>query len=344
MPEIPLKYADLDRLPCACRFLYAEVGAAYEWTMRLRWSEAEWLAWLDRPQQQTWIGHAGTPAGYFELEAQPEANVELAYFGLLPPFVGKGYGGALLTAAIQRAWDMDASCAWVHTCNLDHPMALRNYQARLPALRHCTHTAPCTGGTLSNSFEKWISGDAIPRRGNWFSRGFANAVLSLLGWKAVGQLPNLPKFLLVGAPHTSNLDGVLAVFVLMAVGLGPALDGQKRGVRQLFGGLLRWLGRRSRRSAKSPQDVVGQIVDRFEKRDQFVVVIAPEGTRKRVERWKTGLSHCVSQGTDCTVYADYAKREVGIGPLMQPSGDLEKDMAEIRAFFSTITPRHPDRA
>jgi GNAT superfamily N-acetyltransferase len=132
LPEIPLEVRRSEIVyPALNRFLYAEVGAAYEWTMRLRWSEADWLAWLDRPQQQTWVGYVqGTPAGYFELEAQPDANVELAYFGLLPPFVGKGYGGALLTAAIQRAWAMDARRVWVHTCNFDHPVALRNYQAR----------------------------------------------------------------------------------------------------------------------------------------------------------------------------------------------------------------------
>ena len=112
-----------------------------------------------------------------------------------------------------------------------------------------------------------------------------------------------------------------------------------------FGGLLRWLGGVAV-DRKSPQDVVGQIVERFEKRAKFVVVIAPEGTRKRVERWKTGFYRIAlaAKVPMVLVYADYARREVGIGPVMQPSGDLEKDMAEIRAFFSTITPRHPDRA
>ncbi len=117
--------------PALNRFLYQQVGAAYTWTDRLSWSEERWLAWLDRPALQTWLGYVrGTPAGYVELEAQPEGNVELAYFGLLPPFVGKGLGGLLLTNAIERAWAMDAQRVWVHTCSLDHPAALHNYQAR----------------------------------------------------------------------------------------------------------------------------------------------------------------------------------------------------------------------
>lgn len=198
---------------------------------------------------------------------------------------------------------------------------------------------------MNNSFDKWISGDAIPRRGNRFSRAFAATALRLFGWKAVGQLPNLPKFLLVGAPHTSNLDGVLAVFVLMAAGLELHWMVKKEVLDNPFGGLLRWLGGVAV-DRKSPQDVVGQIVDRFEQRDKFVVVIAPEGTRKRVERWKTGFYRIAlaAKVPIVLVYADYAKREIGIGPVIEPSGDLEKEMAEMRAFSSSVTPRHPDRA
>lgn len=117
--------------PALNRFLYTEVGAAYRWIERLRWRDEQWMAYLDRPQQQTWLGYVeGTPAGYFELEAQDAGNVELAYFGLLPPFIGQGIGGLLLTAAIEQAWSMGARRVWVHTCTLDHPAALKNYQAR----------------------------------------------------------------------------------------------------------------------------------------------------------------------------------------------------------------------
>jgi GNAT superfamily N-acetyltransferase len=120
-------------IPCPelSRFLYASVGARWWWYRRLRWDHAEWLAYLDRPELETWIAYvAGTPAGYFELESQDGGSVELVYFGLMPGFVGRGLGGALLTAAVRRAWDMGARRVWVHTCDLDHPRALGNYQAR----------------------------------------------------------------------------------------------------------------------------------------------------------------------------------------------------------------------
>ena len=71
-----------------------------------------------------------TPAGYFELEEQDVATVELVYFGLLPRFIDQGFGSAFLTVAIEQAWQLDAKRVWVHTCTLDHPSALANYLAR----------------------------------------------------------------------------------------------------------------------------------------------------------------------------------------------------------------------
>ena len=73
---------------------------------------------------------SGTPAGYFELERQAEGSVEIAYFGLLPQFVGRGLGGALLSAAVERGWEGGARRVWLHTCSLDHAAALPAYQAR----------------------------------------------------------------------------------------------------------------------------------------------------------------------------------------------------------------------
>jgi ribosomal protein S18 acetylase RimI-like enzyme len=113
------------------RFLYTAVGGDWYWIDRLPWTYRQWLDYVSRPELQTWVAYlAGTPAGYFELEAQADANVEIAYFGLLPQFLGQGLGGPLLTAAVERAWAMGAARVWLHTCTLDHPTALANYQAR----------------------------------------------------------------------------------------------------------------------------------------------------------------------------------------------------------------------
>jgi GNAT superfamily N-acetyltransferase len=134
-PARPGKPFQLSRVEVPCpelnRFLYTAVGARWWWYSRLAWDYARWLVYLDRPGLETWVAwQSGAPVGYFELERQAESDVEIAYFGLLPRFIGQGFGGALLTAAIARAWDMGAARVWVHTCDLDHPDALRNYQAR----------------------------------------------------------------------------------------------------------------------------------------------------------------------------------------------------------------------
>ena len=118
-------------MPELNRFFYTAVGGAWYWTDRLPWTFQRWLDYLNRPELQTWMLTAGgLPAGYFELERQPDDSVEVAYFGLLPSFIGSGLGGHLLTCAIERGFAMNAPRVWLHTCTLDHPQALANYQAR----------------------------------------------------------------------------------------------------------------------------------------------------------------------------------------------------------------------
>ena len=118
-------------VPSVNRFLYASVGSAWHWYERLSWTYDRWMQYLDRPEQETWIGYyQGTPAGYFELEHQAGGSTEIVYFGLMPEFIGQGLGGLLLSAAIQRGWDSGSQRVWLHTCTLDHEYALNNYKSR----------------------------------------------------------------------------------------------------------------------------------------------------------------------------------------------------------------------
>ncbi len=114
------------------RRFYKDVGARWEWTDRLSWSDRQWSAYVNRPQLQTWIASLdGEPAGYFELEFQEPGDVEIIYFGLLGQYTGRGLGGAMLTEAVERAWSFgEVRRVWVHTCMKDHPAALENYRRR----------------------------------------------------------------------------------------------------------------------------------------------------------------------------------------------------------------------
>ena len=112
------------------RFLYECVGGDYRWHDKQAWSDEQWRAYVDDESLRTFIASwGGSPAGYFEL-ASHEREVQIAYFGLLPAFVGRGLGAALLTRALEEAWAMGPSRVWVHTCTLDHPASLPNYLAR----------------------------------------------------------------------------------------------------------------------------------------------------------------------------------------------------------------------
>lgn len=113
------------------RDFYRAVGADWYWLDRLRWADDRWQAYIDQRGLETWIGYVDDqPIGYFELDHQPTTGVEIVYFGLLPAFIGQGLGGVLLSEAVARAWRLEPSHVWLHTCTLDHPQALPNYLAR----------------------------------------------------------------------------------------------------------------------------------------------------------------------------------------------------------------------
>jgi GNAT superfamily N-acetyltransferase len=115
------------------RDLYLCVGEQWDWIDKRSWTADKWKEYATAPELRTFAGYyADALAGYYELRRDREGGIEIAYFGLLPGWIGRGLGGALLTSAIEAAWGMEPnpSRVWVHTCNRDHPQALANYQAR----------------------------------------------------------------------------------------------------------------------------------------------------------------------------------------------------------------------
>jgi GNAT superfamily N-acetyltransferase len=134
-PARPLPNARIEAIdPCSpgrYRELYSTVGADWHWHDRNAWSDERLAAHLAQPGvsvHQFLVG--AEPAGYFELQRHDEGDIELAYFGLFPEWIGKGAGGAMLTAAATEAWRRGATSLWLHTCTLDHPHAIANYRAR----------------------------------------------------------------------------------------------------------------------------------------------------------------------------------------------------------------------
>lgn len=131
------------------RDLYFAVGEQWHWIDKRPWTDAQWKEYAAEPELRTFAAyHDDALAGYYELRQGGEGSVEIAYFGLLPEFIGRGLGGALLTSAIEEAWSPRSirgivpKRVWVHTCNRDHPQALANYQSRGMVIYKVEETEP----------------------------------------------------------------------------------------------------------------------------------------------------------------------------------------------------------
>ena len=112
------------------RYLYDRVGEPWLWYERRLMSDERLAAIVQDPAVEVHVLHTGgEPAGYVELDGRASAELELAYFGLMPEFIGRGLGAYFLAWAIDRAWDQEPRRVWVHTCSLDHPRALATYRA-----------------------------------------------------------------------------------------------------------------------------------------------------------------------------------------------------------------------
>lgn len=172
--------------------------------------------------------------------------------------------------------------------------------------------------------------------------------LRVSGWRVVGIRPVVPKFLIIIAPHTSNWDFLVG----LACGYGAGIISRwpygffvKAGLfLGPLGSILRALGGIPiDRSA--PHDAVRRSVEILRRRERYLLVITPEGTRRRTERWRSGFYHIARNAglPIVPVYFDYAKRECRLGPATEVRGDPEVDLEVFRRFFTGVTPKHPDR-
>jgi 1-acyl-sn-glycerol-3-phosphate acyltransferase len=186
---------------------------------------------------------------------------------------------------------------------------------------------------------------AAPRRNGGVGRWIGRAVMRLLGWRLVGPYPDVPRLVVIGAPHTSNWDGIVGFAAILALDLDLRVmvkDAHFTGVR---GRILR-----SIRAIPIDRSVRGgvteQMVQRFAREERFVLGVAPEGTRKKVDRWRTGF-YRIAEGAGVpilTVALDFATREVRLGPTIIPSGDMEADIGRMQAFVATARARNPANA
>jgi 1-acyl-sn-glycerol-3-phosphate acyltransferase len=169
-------------------------------------------------------------------------------------------------------------------------------------------------------------------------------VLGWFGWRVTGEFPTAPKAVLIVAPHTSNWDFWLCMPAMFAAGLRITWIAKHTLFFFPAAPILRWLGgepvdRRVR------ADTVQQAIDRFGAREQFYLGIAPEGTRKRVDAWKTGFWH-IARGAGVPIIPialDWSTREIRITAAFQPTADEVADLAVLRGRFAAAMARRPAR-
>lgn len=184
----------------------------------------------------------------------------------------------------------------------------------------------------------------LPRLGNRCSQWWGRSLLRALGWGFRGEMPNQQKMVIAVAPHTSNWDFFIGLMVVFALRLKISFFGKHSIFIPPFGRLLRrWGGIPIERSRA--HGVVEQMSAALVASDQMLLALAPEGTRSRIEHWKTGFVRIAQQANVpiLLIGLDYQAKQVVFGPLLSPNNDLNHIMDRVYAFFATIPAKHPDQ-
>ncbi|MGB7875645.1 MAG: lysophospholipid acyltransferase family protein [Anaerolineales bacterium] len=175
------------------------------------------------------------------------------------------------------------------------------------------------------------------------SQRLAQIILRLIGWRTHVLNPRLNRYVLIGAPHTSNWDFGIMLLLMAAEQLPIRFMGKDSLFRGPLGPLMRSLGgipvnRRERTK------LVDQIAAKFEEYDDLIIGIAPEGTRSKTKYWKTGFYYIALKARVpiAMAYLDYGNKIIGVGPNFTPSGDLQADFEIIREFYSEIVGKNPN--
>lgn len=187
-------------------------------------------------------------------------------------------------------------------------------------------------------------GALTPQKNNIFSRAIGRLLLKAFRWQIRGEVHNAPKFVMVLAPHTSMCDFYVTLAGKLAVGLHSSWLISAAYTWWPLGVLLRRLGGIPiYRNGK--HDLVSQFVESFDKSDRMMITLFPEGTRKKVGKWRTGFWYIASQAgiPIQLIRIDYEKRVTECGPVIVPSDNIEADMKMIQEYYRGVKAKYPDK-
>lgn len=177
-------------------------------------------------------------------------------------------------------------------------------------------------------------------------RAMAIFILKVRGWTVAfdqSELEKIKKGVVVGAPHTSNWDFPLMLLGVLVMGLPVNWIGKHTLFKGVLGPIMRFLGGIELNRAKS-ENFVDSVVEQFNVIDEMMLVIAPEGTRKPVEKWKSGFYHMAfnAQIPIILAYVDYAKKEMGVIKVVMPSGNADEEIAHFQKLYSQVSGKNPE--
>lgn len=178
---------------------------------------------------------------------------------------------------------------------------------------------------------------------NTVLRAFSIGFLRLTGWRIEGALPaHATRSVLIAAPHTSNWDLPYTLMVAFALRLNVRWMGKQGIFRAPFGGVMRWLGGIPVNREQSTNLVAASAQAIREADGPLQLIVPPEGTRSKTRYWKTGFYYIAREAQVPIVmaYMDYANKRSGLGPLFEPTGDVDADMATIKAFYAPFKGRN----
>ncbi len=179
-----------------------------------------------------------------------------------------------------------------------------------------------------------VLGPNVSRAHGHFAAALGRFMMGIRGWRVEGGIPDIPKMVLIVAPHTSNWDFLTGIWVKLAMHMGARFVGKHTLFRGPFGVVMRWLGGVAvdRSAAAGFAEETARVLKESER---MTLVIAPEGTRKRTDRWKSGFYRIATAAGVPILLAgfDYPRKVVFFGPLVHPTGDYEKDLAVIQSHF-----------
>ncbi len=180
-----------------------------------------------------------------------------------------------------------------------------------------------------------------------FVQWLGRSLLSFLGWKVLGEIGEEhtnKNLVVIVAPHTSNWDGILGVAAIAGLDARISFIGKDTAFKYGLGAFLKYMGGIPI-DRSNPGGVINDAIEKIKKMNGTLLGVAPEGTRSKVEAWKTGFLR-IAEGIDAKIIPasiDFATKEILLGKVFVPSGDNKKDIRDLQDYYKVFTARHPEK-